>query len=383
MDESNELQHEIQELMSLLEAFKQLNSNLEIQDVFEDILLQMVKVISAEAGTLWVVDRERDIVKAVAAYGESAAKILHIELEMAEGIVGKVIMSGKELLIEDVSSHPNWSSRADSTSGFVTKSMLTVPLVVKGQVLGALQLVNKKNCLHFTEQDMSLAVVLASQSALALNNSQMFDQLSRMLLSMIRTLAKVLDARDPYTAGHSERVAKYSRWIAQRIGMDSQQTEELYKAALLHDIGKIGIPDDILRKPGRLTKEEYDSIKLHTIIGADILSNIEPKTAMKQAIGTTRSHHERLDGTGYPDGLSGEAIPLFAKIVGIADAFDAMTTARSYSSGLPLRDGAAELIRCKDTLFDGELVDAFVAILEECGYEIDQHDEKDGRGPLL
>jgi putative nucleotidyltransferase with HDIG domain len=378
MGEANELQHKVQELMGLLEAFKQLNSNLEIRDVFQDILLQMVNVVRAEAGTLWVVDEEAQGIKAVAAYGGSAEKILHLELGMGEGIVGKVIMSGVELLIEDVPAHPDWSNRADSSSGFATKSMITVPLAVKGQVLGALQLVNKKDSLHFSEEDMSLALMLANQSALALHNSQMFDQVSRMLLSMIRTLAKVLDARDPYTAGHSERVAKYSLWIAERIGMESAQAEELYKAALLHDIGKIGIPDDILRKPERLTKEEYEGIKLHTIIGADILSNMEPKPAMKHAIETARSHHERLDGTGYPDALSGSGIPLFAKIVGVADAFDAMTTARSYSKGLSLQDGAAELVRCKGTLFDENLVDAFVSILEECDYKVDAYDGRNG-----
>lgn len=380
MAETNELQHKVQELMSLLEAFKQLNSNIEIQDVFEDILLQMVNVIRAEAGTLWVVDEEQHKIKVVAAYGESAAKILHMEMGMSEGIVGKVIMSGQELLIEDVPSHPNWSNRADSSSGFVTKSMITVPLAVKGQVLGALQLLNKKDGRHFTEQDMSLAVALASQSALALHNSQMFDQVLRMLLSMIRTLAKVLDARDPYTAGHSERVAKYSLWIAERLGFDAQLSEELYKAALLHDIGKIGIPDEILRKPDRLTNEEYAAIQQHTVIGADILSNMEPKAAMAYAIQTARSHHERLDGTGYPDGLAGQDIPQFARIVGVADTFDAMTTERSYSKGLSFQEGAAELVRCKRTLFDEQVVDAFIEILEECNYQIEIYDLKNGRG---
>ncbi|MFD1862039.1 HD domain-containing phosphohydrolase [Planococcus chinensis] len=378
MVQTKELQHKVQELMSLLEAFKQLNSNIEIHDVFQDILLQMVHVIHAEAGTLWVVDGEAQKIRAVAAYGGSAHNILHLELEMGEGIVGKVIAGGAELLIEDVPAHPDWSNRADATSGFATKSMITVPLAVKGQVLGALQLVNKKDGRQFTEQDMSLALMLANQSALALHNSQMFDQVSRMLLSMIRTLAKVLDARDPYTAGHSERVARYSLWIAERIGMEGAEAEELYKAALLHDIGKIGIPDDILRKPDRLTNEEYAQIKLHTVIGAEILSNMEPKPAMKNAIETARSHHERLDGTGYPDALSGADIPLFAKVVGVADAFDAMTTARSYSKGLSLRDGAAELVRCKGTLFDERLVEAFVAILEECEYDPERCRERNG-----
>lgn len=370
MQETMELEQRIQELMSLLEAFKQLNSNIEIKDVFQDILLQMVTVLGAEAGTLWVLDNDREVIQAVAAHGESAAKILHFEMAVGEGIVGQVVASGVEQLINDASVHPKWAHRVDSTSGFVTKSMITVPLTAKGNVLGALQLLNKTGGGLFSAQDMRIALALASQSALALHNSQMFDEVSRMLLSMIRTLAKILDARDPYTAGHSERVAQYALAIAQRIGLDVHECDELYKAALLHDIGKIGIADDVLRKPDRLTPKEYEDIKLHTVIGAGILSNMEPKAAMAKAIATARSHHERLDGSGYPDALKGDDIPLYARIVGIADAFDAMTTARSYSKGLPLREAAAELIRCKDSLFDAALVDAFIEILEESDYQI-------------
>lgn len=374
MEQLTKSEMKIQQLLSILEASKQLNSNLEIADVFQNILLQMVTIVGAEAGTLWVLEPDGEEIKVVAAYGKSADKILNIRLKKNEGIAGKVIMSGEPVLIRDVEAHPDWSNRVDASSGFVTKSMITVPLMVKGNVLGSLQLLNKKQTDFFTEADVSLAVALASQSAMALHNSQMYDELQQMFLSMIQTLAKVLDARDPYTAGHSERVANYSVWIAGKLGMAPNKMKDLYKAALLHDVGKIGIPDDILRKPDRLTKEEYDSIKLHTIIGADILSNMEPKKAMAEVIQTARSHHERLDGMGYPDGLKGEKIPLFARIVGVADTFDAMTTARSYSKGMSYSDGAAELIRCKATLFDSEIVDAFTAVLTECDYDLAQYE---------
>lgn len=364
----------IQQLMSLLEASKQLNSNLEIEEVFQNILLQMVTVIGAEAGTLWVLDPDGEEIRVVAAYGESADKILNIRLKKEEGIAGKVIMSGEPLLIRNVEEHPDWSKRVDQSSGFVTMSMITVPLAVKDNVLGSLQLLNKKGSDFFTEEDVSLAVALASQSAMALHNSQIYDELQQMFFSMIRTLAKVLDARDPYTAGHSERVANYSVWIAGKLDMAPDQMKELYKAALLHDVGKIGIPDDILRKPDRLTTEEYAAIQLHPVIGADILSNMEPKKAMADVIQTARSHHERMDGSGYPDGLKGEEISLFARIVGVADTFDAMTTARSYSKGMSYRDGAEELIRCKETLFDSEIVDAFMAVLTDCDYDLAQYE---------
>ena len=374
MEQLMKSEMKIQQLLRILEASKQLNSNLEIEEVFQNILLQMVTVIGAEAGTLWVLDPEGEEIRVVAAYGESADKILNIRLKKDEGIAGKVIMSGEPLLIRNVEEHPDWSNRVDQSSGFVTKSMITVPLAVKDNVLGSLQLLNKKQSDFFTEEDVSLAVALASQSAMALHNSQMYDELQQMFLSMIQTLAKVLDARDPYTAGHSERVANYSVWIAGKLGMAPDKMKELYKAALLHDVGKIGIPDDILRKPDRLTAEEYASIQLHPVIGADILSNMEPKKAMADVIQTARSHHERIDGTGYPDGLKGKEISLFARIVGVADTFDAMTTARSYSKGKSYRDGAAELMRCKETLLDSEIVDAFTAVLAECDYNWAQYE---------
>ncbi|MFC3209842.1 GAF and HD-GYP domain-containing protein [Planomicrobium okeanokoites] len=374
MERVENLELQVQELLKLLEAAKQLNSNLEIEEVFQNILLQMVTMVGAEAGTLWVLDQDGEEIKVVAAYGESADKIVNIRLKKDEGIAGKVIMSGEPVLIRNVQEHPDWSNRVDESSGFVTKSMITVPLTVKGKVLGSLQLLNKKQCEFFNEADVSLAVALASQSAMALHNSQMYDELQQMFLSMIRTLAKVLDARDPYTAGHSERVANYSVWIAGKLGMAADKKKELYKAALLHDVGKIGIPDDILRKPDRLTTEEYEAIKLHTVVGADILSNMEPKRAMADVIQTARSHHERIDGSGYPDGLKGNEISLFARIVGVADTFDAMTTARSYSKGMPYSDAAEELIRCKDTLFDSAIVDAFTTVLAESEYDLAKYE---------
>jgi putative nucleotidyltransferase with HDIG domain len=374
MERIQELEHKVDELLSLLEAFKELNSNIAINDVFENILLQMVHVVGAEAGTLWVVNEELQEIEVSAAYGPTSKALLNIKLQKGEGIVGKVITSGEAHLIEDVSKDPNWAKRVDQSSGFITTSMITVPLVAKGNAIGALQLLNKKNHNLFTEEDVNLALALANQSALALHNSQMYDHLYKMFISVIRTLAKVLDARDPYTAGHSERVAKYSVWIAHRLGLPSGQCEELYKAALLHDIGKIGVSDEVLRKPTRLTNEEYELMKQHTVIGATILSNMEPKSSVLNAIQTARSHHERMDGSGYPDRLTGDEIPLFAKIVGVADTFDAMTTVRPYSKGHTFEEGAAELKRCKNSLFDPDIVDAFTSILEECNYQLDSYE---------
>jgi len=369
MEDTKQLEQRMHELMTLWDASKQLNSHLELDKVFDNILWQMVQVIGAEAGTLWVVDADKTALRAVSAYGPAASEILDVELPKGRGIVWKVLETGQAERIEDVAAHPDWNQRVDQQLGFVTSSLMTVPLSVKGQPLGSLQLLNKNDGKFFTEQDMRLAQALAQQSALALHNSQMYDELNRMLISMIRTLASLLDARDPYTAGHSERVADYSLWIAQKIGLEQSECEELYKAALLHDIGKVGIRDDLLQKPGRLSQEEFEAIQKHTTIGAGILANMEPRHAMEHSVETAKSHHERLNGSGYPEGLTGEDIPLFARIVGVADAFDAMTTSRPYSKGLTPREGAAELMRCRGSLFEDRMVDAMMAILEECDYD--------------
>lgn len=369
MSDVKQLEYQVKELKSLLNAFKKLNSDIEINEVFQNILFQMLSVVKAEAGTLWVMNRETSIIEACAAQGPTSSAILTIKMQKGEGIVGKVVSSAEPHFIENVAEDPSWAKRVDQTSGFITRSMITVPLSVKGQVIGALQLLNKQGDTFFSEDDVSLAMSLANQSALALHNSQMYNDLYRMYLSMVRTLARVLDARDPYTAGHSERVAMYSSWIAERMGFDPKQCEDLYKAALLHDIGKIGISDAILRKPDRLTKEEYETIKKHPEIGAEILANMEPKDVMKDSVEIAKYHHERMDGSGYPDRLKGASIPLLARIVAVADAFDAMTTVRSYSNGLSYREAAEELVRCKERLFDGDAVDAFSAILKELDYE--------------
>jgi HD-GYP domain-containing protein (c-di-GMP phosphodiesterase class II) len=364
------LEKRVEELTSLLYASQSLNSEIEIHEALHNVLKQMVTFIKAEAGTLWTVDEENEEIFAGAAIGPSKNFILNVRLQKGEGIVGKVMDSREPDFIEDVTTDPSWAKRVDDQSGFKTRTMMTIPLVAKGNAIGAIQLLNKQGDQFFTEKDVQLAMSLAHQAALALHNSHMFEELNKMTLSIIRTLATALDARDPYTAGHSERVSQYSLWIASRLGLEESTCKELERAALLHDIGKLGIPDQILLKETGLTDEEFAIIKTHTSIGARILSNMKPKRLMEQATETAHFHHERLNGTGYPKGLQDVDIPLFAKIVAVADSFDAMTTVRPYSRGRSYLEGIEELKRCKGSLYDAEVVDAFSTIMEEKEFKI-------------
>ena len=181
-------------------------------------------------------------------------------------------------------------------------------------------------------------------------------------LEAIQAIARTIDAKDTYTNGHSYRVAEYTRALAKEMGWDEKRLEEIYYIALLHDIGKIGVPDHILKKPGRLTDEEYAMIKKHTEIGSQILKDI---TLLPQIREGARHHHERYDGKGYPDGLKGEEIPLAARIICVADSFDAMYSVRVYRKPITLEQIRAEMLRCSGTQFDPKIVGVLLNLLRK------------------
>jgi HD-GYP domain-containing protein (c-di-GMP phosphodiesterase class II) len=218
--------------------------------------------------------------------------------------------------------------------------------------------------------DSSLAEV--NRQAAALNaaarsilNSQ--ADLDRTYLQFVETMAQALDARDPYTAGHSLRVAEYSRALALAMGLSKEDAETIHVASQLHDIGKIGIPDAVLLKPGRLTPEEYGLIKLHPQIGRKILEKV---ARFEELLPVVELHHENHDGSGYPYGLKGHNVPIEARIVHVADSFDAMTTTRSYRGALSLRAAVQEIERNAGGQFDPVAAKAFLRLIAEGGIEI-------------
>ena len=188
------------------------------------------------------------------------------------------------------------------------------------------------------------------------------EENQKLFLHVVRALAASIDAKDTYTNGHSDRVAAYARQIAQRYGYSLDQLDEIYMLGILHDVGKIGIPDAIINKPARLTDEEYDIIKTHTVMGAKILGNIAEMPAL---ITGARWHHERFDGRGYPDGLSGTDIPEAARIIAVADAYDAMSSRRSYRDVLPQATARAELEKGKSTQFDPRFAEIMIGMIDE------------------
>jgi energy-coupling factor transport system substrate-specific component len=191
------------------------------------------------------------------------------------------------------------------------------------------------------------------------------ELLERTHFETVMAFSEALEARDQYTAGHSRRVMEYSKSIGQRMKLAEQNIEQLKKSALLHDIGKIGIPDIVLHKQTKLSDEEYDIIKSHSEIGATILKYIK---SFKNLVPAVYHHHERFDGKGYPHGIKGEAIPLHARIIAIADSFDAMTSNRAYRNALSFKTALSELERGRGVQLDPDITDIFIEILKESPY---------------
>ena len=234
-------------------------------------------------------------------------------------------------------------------------SVLLTPLVSRQKSIG--WLVGTRTQGHgFSEGDRKLLTILADRAATAVHNGQLFETIERAFRSTIETLIVALEEKDEYTAGHSERVAEFSGMIARGMGMTEVQIELVTQAGRLHDIGKLAIRTEDLNKPGPLTDEEYERMKLHTVTGRELL---EPIPFFQEIIPAVSGHHERMNGSGYPNGLAGDEIPMIARIVAVADAFDAMTSDRAYRPAMSEDEAFCELWRCAGPQFDQEVVEAF------------------------
>ena len=255
-------------------------------------------------------------------------------------------------------------------------SALCVPIILNDHCLGVLALSNIKKGQPFTDSDLELATILCGQAAAAIENARLYENSENMYFSTISSLASAIEARDRYTANHAQRIGSCSTLIAKEMGLDENYTRMLSAAGILHDIGKIGIPDQILLKNGRLTKGEYEVMKRHPEIGAEILDKLNGMDEIKTII---RHHHEHFDGGGYPDGLKGHAIALGSRIVSIVDAFEAMTSCRPYRKAMPVELALEELNRNAGTQFDPEVVAIFNKIFNEIGMQCMSNASLDGK----
>ncbi len=242
------------------------------------------------------------------------------------------------------------------------QSMLIMPIIMQEECYGLVVLGERRHWERssFTPEKSSLAMALVQHAGIAIENAQHYWSLQRAHLETIIGLGEALETRDTYTRGHSERAVEYARVLAKELGLTPEQEDRLRYATILHDIGKIGIPDGILNKPGNLTDEEYTLMKTHPVKGANIVSKIR---FLERVAPSIRHHHEHWDGTGYPDGLAGEDIPIESRIVAVLDAYDAMMSDRVYRKAPGREYAVDELCRRSGKQFDSKVVTAFLKVL--------------------
>ncbi|MBI3989670.1 MAG: GAF domain-containing protein [candidate division NC10 bacterium] len=349
-------QRKVAQLNTLMELSAILNSTLETKEVLRRAMEAIVRLMECEVGSLLLVDEEAQELVFEVALGEKGEQVKEIRLKVGEGIAGWVAKEGQPLVVNDVARDARFYRGADERTGFITKNMACLPVKSKGKIIGVLQAINRLNGRLFGQEDIELFGALANQVAIALENARLFEEVRTTFLSTIETLAEAIERRDPYTGGHVKRVQQYAVAVGEAMGLSPEELEHLRLGAILHDVGKIGIDDAILRKEVGLNEAEYVMMKAHTTIGAELLSRVKQ---LKPVVPTVRHHQERLDGKGYPDGLKGQEIPLAARIIAAVDTFDAMTTDRPYRKRFPDERALAELQRFAGIQFDPDVVTAF------------------------
>lgn len=361
---SKELEAEIQNQERVLSLIckigREISSTLKLDEVLQSIVDKVSLVFGSEICAILLLDEETDELYIRSARGLDEKDVRGTQLKIGERISGWVLKQNKSTLIEDINKDPRFKNRDQER--YYNNSLISVPLVAKDKLLGVINVNNKKTGEAFNNEELKLLEEVGVEAAIAIDNARIYESLQRVYMHTIKALISAIDARDHYTRSHSEHVTKISVIIAEEMGLSDQEIEVIKNACQLHDLGKIGIHDYILTKPGRLTEEEWEEIKLHSLKGAEIL---EPLGFLNGVIDLVRQHHERFDGKGYPYGYKEEAIMLGARIMSVADSYDAMISERPYRKRpLSKKEAIEEIKKNSGTQFDPKIVEAFLRVVD-------------------
>ncbi|MDD5339256.1 MAG: HD domain-containing protein [Dehalococcoidales bacterium] len=339
----------IARLELLYEVNKKAESNTtRLQDMLEQVILMSRRVLNAESALVLLFNDYGQELYFEAVTGPVGKALRQEKITGQYGIAGQVVRTNQPLIVNDVSRNANFHQLIDDATGFSTKSLVCAPLSVKRKVIGVIEVINKQDGGIFDEEDIKSVVSIATTAAMAIENTQIQQSLLEAYKSTVTALASTVDAKDRFTQGHSERVMEYSLKAGAALSISDEEAQVLQYAGALHDVGKIIIDSNILSKPGPLTSGEWDIMHTHPSVGAKLLKEIP---YLERAAELVLRHHERYDGTGYPDRLRGEAIPLGARIIAAAEAFDTMTTDRPYRQALSIDKAVKELNKCAGSQF--------------------------------
>ncbi|MBU1109053.1 MAG: HD domain-containing protein [Candidatus Riflebacteria bacterium] len=341
---------------------KEIVSNIELQPLVEKFLSIACDGTDSDIACIFLLHDKDD--RPYYSYLRAADTSLKFADECENGytpLIKAVRSDEKHRIITELIGTEFSQSESSKIAGLTLRDTLVLPLKPRDRLLGVIQVANKRGNFSYRPEDLDLLKILGSQVAFVIQNADLFKNLQRAYIDTLSALTSAIDAKDSYTRGHSERVTELSIRLAEAFGVPAEEVEKIKLGGLLHDIGKIGIPEGILNKPGRLDDEEFEIIKSHPDLGVRIMGKVEFLAAIVPII---KFHHERYDGKGYPEGLSGENIPLLARIVSVVDTFDAMTTDRPYRKAMTIEAALAEIERCAGSQFDPEIAVSFVRMVK-------------------
>ena len=346
----SETLNKYKEITLLYDMVEKVSSCLDTKEVARLVIEEARRVFRLSSVAVLLLNRETDVLEVVGEFGHEPG--VKATVSRGVGIAGSVWASGRAEIVNDVRSDLRFVEGTDSIC-----SLMCAPLKAKETVVGVINLGNDQP-VTYTAEELKLFTTLASLAAVAIDNASLYEQLQETFYTTVYTLAETIEKRDPYTGNHTKRVMEYSLAVGKILKLSEIDMARLQLGAVLHDIGKIGIRDNVLLKESALTDDEFKQIKKHAVYGEEIISRI---SQLQSAIPGIKHHHEKFNGSGYPDGLTGEEIDITARIISVADSFDAMTTNRPYRSGLSLDEAFGELRKYAGSQFDPVVVDAFFA----------------------
>ena len=350
------LEKKIHELSVLFNISDELTKAHSKSELYNKIVHLAAALTEHTRVSFWELNRSKNRLELMAALGETLhSGLKEIGIDGEQSPFAQVVNEGVPLILGgEKTSEAHFKAWTNEYHG---RSLALVPFTRRGKVYGVMSVAAEEKGKKFDEDSLFLLHLLSDRANLTAENIFLYESLSTSLRSILRALVRSLEAKDPYTKEHSERVAKLALRLASSFGFDADVLDSLSFAAYLHDIGKIGIKDQILTKPKKLDSDEFEIVKLHPIIGEEIVSHLDVEPIVRSCI---RNHHERWDGTGYPDGLSGEDIPFLVRVLSIVDCYDALTSKRPYRDRYTEEDAVNEIKKGSGTHFDPKVVEAFV-----------------------
>ncbi len=336
---NRELQEKIKEISLMYQISEKFNTIKLEEDIFEKVLEVVGEIFEGRSCAYYVVDSKE---KKIVPFKTRGTREIWRSITVPEATLDDLLSKKRHMEMEN---------------------LFFVPVVIKGECVGFIGMEGKRKNGKLEEGELLLLKTIAEKSSVHIENRMLYESLFQNIIQTLKSLVISINRRDAYTSGHCERVTKNSVRVGEILGVSDYEKNILKVTGSVHDVGKIGIPDAILLKPGRLTEEEYRIMKNHSVYGEEIISRFE---ILANEAKIVKHHHERFDGRGYPDGLLSDEIPLCSRIIAVCDAYDAMVTERPYRRALSREEALSEIKRCRGTQFDPQVVDAFMEMMDEC-----------------